>query len=153
MALLRVGLNPDCPISCVHLAGIEFPMVTQRVEGYGTDTKRTEIRGVVLDLDDEQVAAAKAALARKWVRSTTGRAARSYLVDSKTPGWRPFPDKDVPLSRYVYMVPANEDPYTHKAEPTVQVEQEAPVANTRRPQVKDTAPNRSQPQRRPAGVK
>lgn len=145
--LVQVGLNRSCPLACVHLAGIEFPKFTQRVEGHGMETKRSDLPGVTLDLSEEQIAKVKAALGRKFVRSTQGKRARSYLVDTATPGFRPFPDNDVPLAAYAYIKPVEADPFNAPEEPSLleqgAVKIEAPQADPRRQQVQDTAPNKA----------
>ena len=100
----RLGVTPDCPISTVYLAGQDFPKMTEKVTGSGPSTKRTELRGVVRDLTDAQVASIKKAAKSKFVRLSSGKAARAKLFTRTSRGYTVL-DSDVPVSHYLYLEP------------------------------------------------
>lgn len=109
MALYRRGLRRSAPFHVVHLAGFDFPKVTEKVTGSGPDTKRTEIRGVTAELDDEQLKAIAAAAERKVIRMTQGKSPRPLLLSKDGRGFVPM-ERDEPLMDYVYVEPVEHDP-------------------------------------------
>lgn len=100
----RLGVTPDCPLSTVYLAGQDFPKMTEKVSGSGPSTKRTELRGVVRELTDDQVSAIKKAAKAKFVRLSSGKAARARLFTRSSRGFK-VEDSDIPVSHYLYMEP------------------------------------------------
>ena len=102
----RLGVTPDCPIATIYLAGQDFPKVTEKVIGNGPSTRRTEIRGVVRDLTDDQVEQIKKAAASKFVRYSTGKAARAKLFTRTSRGYS-VEASDVPVTQYLYLEPTH----------------------------------------------
>lgn len=112
--LFKCGVTPDCPFEVVHLAGLEFPKVTEKVTGHGAETKRDAIRGVVHELTPEKVEAVRAAARNKVIRTTKGKRPRSLLLDARGSGkviggvptrpYRPLPG-DQRVEEFVYLEP------------------------------------------------
>ena len=100
----RCGVTHDCPFAVLYLAGLDFPKMTEKVTGNGPETKRTEIRGVVRSLEDDQVAAIKKAAAKKFVRTSNGKFARSRLFSTASKGFT-RQEGDVCVLSYLYLEP------------------------------------------------
>lgn len=128
----RLGVTPDCPISTVYLCGQDFPQMTERVTGSGPSTKRTEIRGVVRDLTDDQVSAIKKAARSKFVRLSSGKAARAKLFTRTSRGYS-VQDSDIPISTYLYMEPTRSSDFDQPRPKTLADEladEQSPEAET-----------------------
>lgn len=128
--LYHVGLNPDAPMECLHLAGVEFPKRSERVEGFGAQTKRTDVQGTYLELSDAKVEAIKKASAMKFFRmkfdgdAHPGRngkknLSRYVLMTKEGSGFLPggqatkpyVPQAgDIDAGRFIYLKPAETNP-------------------------------------------
>ena len=124
----RCGVTSDCPFAVLYLAGLDFPKVTEKVTGSGPDTKRTEIRGVIRDLEAAQVAAVKKAAAGKFVRTTNGKSARSRLFSKTSRGFKFDPATDVCVTRYLYLEATESTPYEEVRPATLEDELSAETA-------------------------
>lgn len=117
----HIGLNLDAPFDVIHLAGIEVPKWTEKVEGQGVETKRHRVQGAYLDLDATQAEKVRAAAKRKVFRFA-GKPnkkgfRRAILVDKAGTGFgrtgsptagkpsKPYKAQadDVDVSRFVYL--------------------------------------------------
>jgi len=127
----RIGVTSDCPISTVYLAGQDFPKVTEKVTGSGPATKRTEVRGVVRDLTDDQVAAIVKAAKSKWIRISSGKAARARLFTRSSRGFTVEPS-DVPLTHYLYLEPTESSDFD-EPRPKTLADELAEVAGKKAP--------------------
>ena len=118
--LYRYGVNPDCPVHAITLAGLCFPRTTEKVEGYGADTQRSKVEGMVSKLDEGKFAEVIEAAAHKFVRGTKGKKARHWVVDDRTRGFSPHPD-DQPVAQYLYFeeIAERENPFEEKLRPTI----------------------------------
>tara|TARA_R110002072_G_scaffold35076_2_gene104162 strand:- start:16463 stop:16954 length:492 start_codon:yes stop_codon:yes gene_type:complete len=134
--LYRCGLTKDCPADVVYLAGLDFPKLTQSVSGSGLDTRRSDIRGVVRELEPEQIKAIKAAAKHKFFRWSGGKNPRAKLHSMKAPGYKAL-EGDTPVASYVYLEPTSASDYEEPKVPTLADEDEAPTA-------KDSAPETSE---------
>jgi len=110
--LYRYGVNPDCPVHKVTVGGLVFVRYSEEVSGYGADTKRNKINGQVGRVSEETRKKVLADLKYKIIRSTAGKKARSWIVDSRVRGYRPF-ERDQPAANFVYMeiMEDRESPY------------------------------------------
>ena len=99
----HVGVERDCPFECLHLAGQDFPLITEHVETTpGAGTRRTTLPGKLIQLTEQEVKDIKAASERKMFRWTGDRAT---IVDKAGTHQRPYrPDAgDEPVSEYIYI--------------------------------------------------
>jgi len=102
----------DCPVHSVTVGGFNFPRRTERVTGYGADTQRDEVRGAIVELDDEDLERIKTGASKRVVRATrNGRRAQVYHVEQKY--FRPN-KADESVAKYLYAEPisAEVSPYT-----------------------------------------
>lgn len=134
--LHRIGVTNDCPVHSVTVGGFNFPRRTERVTGHGADTRRDEVRGAIVELQDGDLERIQAAAEKRVVRSTRqGRRAQVYHVESKY--FRPH-EADEPISKYLYAEPisAEVSPYTDVRPTTLadaaQATQESPKPRRRR---------------------
>lgn len=118
MSLFHCGVNSDCPFAVVHLAGLEFPKVTQRITGYGEEQQNSELVGVVHELDEARLKAIDKSLSKKVVRTTNGKRARSFLLTKDNKHFRPQ-EGDVSLGEYIYCRPVEHDPQKDRKFETV----------------------------------
>jgi hypothetical protein len=100
--LYRIGLTADCPVHQVSLGGRTFAKRTEKVEGYGADTRRTDVRGSFEFLTDQDVARIKENASKRVIRATSGdkKFCRVYATDNRR--YRRL-GGDEPLARYVYV--------------------------------------------------
>lgn len=115
--LYRVGVNPDCPVHQITVGGQCFTRRSEKVSGYGSQTKRVEMPGSIVELDEQQLKAIEKSAEAKFVRSTTGKKAKSFVVtyDGRT---KPLP-RDVPVVDFLYIEPVEENPYVERQRPTL----------------------------------
>lgn len=108
----RIGVSPDCPLHHIVVGGVCFPRRSERVEGYGVETKRTELRGSIVKLTDAQIAAAREGAKHKVIRSTHGSKPRALIYSLKGRNYRPIKG-DEPVAKYLYIeeVGTNSNPY------------------------------------------
>ena len=66
--LYRIGVTPDCPVHQVTIGGQNFTRRSEVVSGYGSETKRREIQGSIVRLNDSEIKTIKAAAERKVIR-------------------------------------------------------------------------------------
>jgi hypothetical protein len=102
----RIGTKPDCPRQNYAVAGICFPLYTERVEQVGGETVRSHEDGQMVFLTDEQVSNIKAAVSKRVVRNAGGR---RDILEIGSIGFTPDVS-DAPLADYLYMIPMREDP-------------------------------------------
>lgn len=126
--LFRLGLRGDCPFQVIHLAGVEFPKVTEKVSGFGPETKRSEVRGVTLELTKEKLEAIKKAATFKVIRSTHGKKARSFMLDTRGTGkvidgqpTRPYVAQpgDQSVEEFIYISAVEHSAYEEPSIPTL----------------------------------
>ena len=133
--LHRIGVTNDCPVHSVTVGGFNFPRRTERVTGHGAETRRDEVRGAIVELQEGDMDRIKAAADKRIVRSTRqGRRAQVYHVDQKY--FRPN-EADEPVSKYLYAEPisAEVSPYTDVRPATLDAAsepQESPKPRRRR---------------------
>lgn len=113
--LFQCGLTPAAdgtpsPFSVVHLAGLEFPKITQKITGYGPEQVNSDIQGVVHELTEEKHKAVLESLKKKIVRQSSGKKAKASLFVTDGRQFRPNPDTDRPLADFIYIRPADHDP-------------------------------------------
>ena len=108
----RIGVSPDCPLHHIVVGGVCFPRRSERVEGYGVETKRTEMRGAITLLTESQIKAAREGAKNKVIRSTRGAKPRSLIYSTKARNYRPIKG-DEPVTKYLYIeqVGTNSNPY------------------------------------------
>lgn len=118
--MYRYGVNHDCPVHGVTIAGLCFPRKTEKVEGYGADTKRSEVEGMISILEESKFNEVIDAAQYKFVRGTKGKRARHWIVDSRTRGFRSQPD-DKPIADFIYMheIVERENPFAKKMHKTI----------------------------------
>ena len=126
--LYRCGLTNDCPADVIYLAGLDFPKKTQSVAGSGLDTRRSDIRGVVRELEPEQIKAIKAAAKHKFFRWSGGKNPRAKLSSTKAPGYKPL-EGDAPVAGYVYLESTTASDYEEPKVATLADEDEQPAAS------------------------
>lgn len=120
MSLFRCGLRADCPFDVLHLAGREFVKRSERVSGFGTDTRRDAVPGTTHDLSEAQVKAIAEAAKRKVIRSqiTAKGGVRGTLLDSSDRHYRKV-EGDRPVSEWAYMEPVEASPFAEHTPPTL----------------------------------
>lgn len=105
-----IGIIPNGPASCVHLAGIEFPAYTEDVhtpEG-SYKTQRTRHLGRTVSLTAKKVKEIKKAVDQRMVRwEGSGSTRRARISLTSYNGYRKTRN-DQPLARYIYMVPVDD---------------------------------------------
>jgi hypothetical protein len=108
----RIGVSPGCPLHHIVVGGVCFPRRSERVEGYGVETKRTEMRGAITLLTDSQITAAREGAKYKVIRSTRGPKPRALIYSTKARNYRPIKG-DEPVTKYLYIeqVGTNTNPY------------------------------------------
>ncbi len=107
--LFHCGVLADCPIHVVHIAGLEFPRTTVRIEGYGDEQVNSELQGVVHAIDEARFKLIRKRVKTKVVRSTKGKRAKSFLLSTENKGYKPM-DGDVPLEELIYFKEVDHDP-------------------------------------------
>lgn len=125
--LYRCGVTSDCPIQTLHLAGKEFPRFSERVRGHGHETRRDRLEGVVLALKPSEVKAIKAKAERKFLRTTTGKKPRTFLMTKDLPNYAPQ-EGDVPVSQFVYLELEKHDPQKEAPRPKTLADEKAEAA-------------------------
>lgn len=103
----RIGLKPECPVHIITLGGFSFSKVTERVSGYGGDTKRTEIIGAIVTLTKAQIEGIFAGAKNRVVRSTRGKKSRSRVYAKDSRGFRPS-EFDREVIELIYIKPLGE---------------------------------------------
>jgi len=101
-----VGITDDAPFHVVYVSGMDFPRMeeTVTVSDDGT-TSRIPHQGKVISMSETQLETAKSAIARRYVRK---RGSSAIIHDLEEPRFRAR-EGDVPLGRYLYMIPVNEN--------------------------------------------
>jgi len=118
-ALYRIGVNADCPVHGVCLAGQNFTRMSEKVSGYGAETVREPIRGSIVIMRKGQLEKCIEAAKHKLIRHTDGKRARARIVDTRNKRFRSVAG-DLPVSAYVYaekITPAN-NPHAEVKRPT-----------------------------------
>ena len=107
--LYRIGVTPECPVHQITIGGQNFTRRSEIVTGYGSETKRREIQGSIVRMDDADVARIREASTNKVIRSTTGAksVSRVHSKNSKAYSERPG---DVDVSHFVYVHAEDVDP-------------------------------------------
>ena len=107
--LYRIGVTPDCPVHQITVGGQNFTRRSEVVTGYGSETKRREIQGSIVRLDEQDIDQIKQAATRKVVRSTTGSrpVSRVHSRDAKNYSAR---ENDTEVSRFIYVHAEAVDP-------------------------------------------
>lgn len=107
--LYRIGVTPDCPVHQITVGGQNFTRRSEVVTGYGSETRRREIQGSVVRLDDDDIAKIRKAATRKIVRSTRGErpVSRVHSRDARF-----FNDRegDVEAGKFIYVHAETVDP-------------------------------------------
>lgn len=111
-----------CPVQYITIAGVTFHEFTERVSGYGADTRRDRVQGCYVKLTDEQLQAVHGKLENlvvqfRSVDPATGKPkvvvddsldppramVRARVMDKTVPGYLPR-SSDMPLHGWLYMV-------------------------------------------------
>ena len=100
-ALYRVGVNTNCPVHQITLGGQNFTRMSEKVSGYGAETKREPMHGSIVIMQPGQVDKIMEAAKHKLVRFTEGKRARAHIVDDRSRTYRRN-SKDVPVGQFVY---------------------------------------------------
>jgi hypothetical protein len=103
-----IGTLPSCPFQNVSLAGMDFPrFVDPPRENTDGTTSRSEMKGKVVWLDEDQVNLIKKKSTQKVVR-TVGQ--RAFLRNVEDVTYTPEP-ADRAMAYHVYMVRLSDDGY------------------------------------------
>lgn len=154
--LYHVGLNPDAPAEVLHLAGVEFPKRSERVEGFGAETKRSVVQGAYLELTEEKVAAIKKAATEKVFRfgnevtkQRKGKEVkhrRAFLIPKSGSGFvngvpsKPYrkQDGDQDVGRFIFLRPVEHSAIKDETFDPLLMD-EAPEARPEKPAKKGSA--------------
>ena len=129
--LYRIGVTPDCPVHQVTIGGQNFTRRSEVVSGYGSETKRREIQGSIVRLNDSEIKTIKAAAERKVLRSTRGKkvVARVHSKDARNYSQR---EGDQDVSGFVYVHPEQIDPTQENTYETLGGTTDEPTPKRRR---------------------
>jgi len=118
--MYRIGVNADCPVHHIYAGGQAFTQSSEKVEGYGSETVRSKIKGSVVRMGPGQLEKAYKAARNYVIRSTRGKRARSRVHDKRSRNFRPMPG-DKPALQYMYAIPLEtvENPYEGASYPTL----------------------------------
>jgi len=130
--LYRIGVTPDCPVHQITLGGQNFTRRSEVVSGFGADTKRREIQGSIVRLDEGDIGKIRKNAATKVIRSTRGKKAvsRVHSTESATYTER---TGDQAVAQFVYVHPEDVDPTQQNSYATLgKPEESAPTPKARR---------------------
>ncbi len=105
-AVFWIGVISECPYGVVHLNAMDFPRETEEVrqdEDSGT-TQRIPRKGKIVTLELSRIERIKEAVLSKVIRKV---GARPLLLTKKAAHYRPS-SNDIPLAKFVYMIPIKE---------------------------------------------
>ena len=100
-----LGTTSDSPLQNIVLCGVSFPRYSQEIplnKDGEVDKAKPVVRGMRVQLTDDQVEAIKAAAVRVRVRRSGSSAS---LVSSGSDKYRRRPGNDLPVGRYLFMLP------------------------------------------------
>lgn len=121
--LYRIGVTSSCPVHQITVGGFCFPRRTERVTGHGSETRRDEVKGSIVELSDENIERIKEGASKRVVRATkNNKRAQVYHVEGKY--FRPRPE-DQSVSKFLYIEPLSSSPF-EDSEPATLAEQPAP---------------------------
>ena len=130
--LYRIGVTPDCPVHQITLGGQNFTRRSEVVTGFGADTKRREIQGSIVRLDEGDIGKIRKNAETKVIRSTHGKkaVARVHSKESATYTERAG---DQGVAQFVYVHPEEIDPTQQNSYATLgSPEETAPTPKARR---------------------
>ena len=130
--LYRIGVTPDCPVHQITIGGQNFTRRSEVVTGFGADTKRREIQGSIVRLDEGDIGKIRKNAATKIIRSTHGKkaVARVHSTESATYTER---TGDQAVAQFVYVHPEDVDPTQQNSYATLgKPEESAPTPKARR---------------------
>ncbi len=118
--LYRIGLNSDCPVDQISAGGQTFVKKSEKVSGYGGDTKRTDVVGAIVRVPPGQLDKIMESARHKVIRSTTGKRARHKVYDTRCRNYLRQAG-DVPAMQFMYWekVEGQENPFEKVAKPTL----------------------------------
>ena len=105
-----IGVRDGSPRDYITLGNVCFPKYTEKVsdpEDGGLVTERTLVRGDVVDLRPEQVRVALERGRDLVVRGRGSASAPPLVLSSRNTSFHSM-EADVPLGRYVFMIPIKE---------------------------------------------
>lgn len=107
--LYRIGVTPDCPVHQVTVGGHCFPRRTEKVTGYGAQTKRNEIQGSIVLLEPDDIDRIKEAAKDRVIRSTRGKKVSSKVYHKKARNYR-HQSHDQEVSDFLYIKKEESNP-------------------------------------------
>jgi hypothetical protein len=87
--LYRIGVTPNCPVHQITVGGHCFPRRTEKVSGYGAQTKRNEIQGSIVLLEPGDIDRIRSAAKERVIRSTRGKKVSAKVYHKKARNYRP----------------------------------------------------------------
>ena len=118
--LYRIGVNTNCPVHQIFAGGQCFPRRSQKVTGYGAETKRVDLRGAIVIMQEGQPKKCIESAKHKVIRMTKGRKSHARVHDTRNPKYRKM-KRDVPVIDYMYLEPVDTlmNPYKPVAKKTI----------------------------------
>ena len=118
--LYRIGVNTNCPVHQIFAGGQCWPRRSQKVTGYGAETKRIDLRGAIVIMQEGQLEKCFESMEHKVIRMTKGRKARAQVHDTRNPRYTKM-ERDVPVADYTWFeeVETLNNPYEPIAKATV----------------------------------
>ena len=97
-----IGVIEECPYGVVHLNAMDFPRETEEVrQDEAGITQRIPQKGKIVTLELSRIDRIKEAVLSKVIRKV---GARPLLLTKNASHYRPS-SNDIPLAKYVYMIP------------------------------------------------
>ena len=121
--LYRIGVTPNCPVHQITVGGHCFPRRTEKVTGYGAQTKRNEIQGSIVLLEPGDIDRIKSAAKDRVIRSTRGKKLSAKVYSKSARNYRPQ-SRDLEVSDFLYIKREETNPIEEQVYETLGESQE-----------------------------
>ena len=116
--LYRIGVTPNCPVHQITVGGHCFPRRTEKVTGYGAQTKRNEIQGSIVLLEPGDIDRIKEAAKDRVIRSTRGKKLSAKVYSKSARNYRPQ-SRDLEVSDFLYIKKEETNPIDEQVYETI----------------------------------
>ena len=116
--LYRIGVTPNCPVHQITVGGHCFPRRTEKVTGYGAQTKRNEIQGSIVLLEPGDIDRIKEAAKDRVIRSTRGKKLSAKVYSKSARNYRPQ-SRDLEVSDFLYIKKEETNPIEEQVYETI----------------------------------